>query len=701
MSPSKRTNGLRGPGDSSGQGSGGRPRDDPFADEHVAETLLHELVDQQGLKDGWQNFASRLRALEASARAHDQRFAKLPEDFASRKEILELEAEHSSKLLDQAEQLGRLEAHCTSLKRTIVEDHTVMLNDCKQRLWAAEDRDTKLEKRLDDLAKRMDKEMRRLQYESEAADERHDRSLAVVTEGLRLLEQRVQEDLERAAVEAKELVERVDKALRDGPQLLENNEEEGGIQNNRLLEFVELHLLAPVRQEIAETRSGLVDVRDQHAQQVKDHAKDLLGLENHVTSTCARLDKKFGDWTIEIGNCPSRHEHEAMKQMFIQDTASLSHDVQTLNATAMSKMNDLIDHFAKMHDMLKAHEEALHVHSEELESRSTKYDILICQTQIDKCAVREEVDRDVKELQRTIAWQVNKIESFGLHAAMVSSKSGKLRATSRRAGTSAISSHAASRVGTLANLQDSVSSATELTDSGEGDGDGSRRGSENTVDAHGALFGALDFSGIGEGDDDASSEGDSPNSFGLAELHTQLETITMGLVGLAHMSLREPTLGVSRKARVQLEKDLLEQLRNLRHWITHKRLPSGWSPDQITTLSLRCDHPQPQETWTARISPHAGGDGSRHAPDEPAEQDRSMSRDVGDGLRDTPAERSMVSEQSVRSSGAKTSLGISARRPPGDARSGAASARAFHGSANRPTSVQSPLPPLRGHSALG
>jgi len=75
----------------------------------------------------------------------------------------------------------------------------------------------------------------------------------------------------------------------------------------------------------------------------------------------------------------------------------------------------------------------------------------------------------------------------------------------------------------------------------------------------------------------------------------QLESVAMGLVSLGHLALREVRLGLSRNARLVQEKELLEELLNLRQWISNRMAPTGWDPGKLTTIALRCAYPREDE----------------------------------------------------------------------------------------------------------
>eukprot|EP00931_Biecheleriopsis_adriatica_P066367 TRINITY_DN40742_c0_g1_i1.p1 TRINITY_DN40742_c0_g1~~TRINITY_DN40742_c0_g1_i1.p1 ORF type:complete len:889 (+),score=240.47 TRINITY_DN40742_c0_g1_i1:62-2668(+) len=95
------------------------------------------------------------------------------------------------------------------------------------------------------------------------------------------------------------------------------------------------------------------------------------------------------------------------------------------------------------------------------------------------------------------------------------------------------------------------------------------------------------------GEEDEDSESDSP---GELQLREQVRGCCMGLVCLAQHVLRgPPQVGLSRQNRLLNEKELLEELMNLREWITQRHMPADWSIDRLVSVSLRYSHPNPAE----------------------------------------------------------------------------------------------------------
>jgi hypothetical protein len=102
-------------------------------------------------------------------------------------------------------------------------------------------------------------------------------------------------------------------------------------------------------------------------------------------------------------------------------------------------------------------------------------------------------------------------------------------------------------------------------------------------------------------DEEWEDESDSPTSELLRE---QLEAVAMGLVGLGHLSLVEPKCGTSRRERLVHVRDLLDELANVRHWVSNRMAPPGWDPTKISTLALRISHPPEGHDDKEKSLPH-------------------------------------------------------------------------------------------------
>jgi len=300
-----------------------------------------------------------------------------------------------------------------------------------------------------------------------------------------------------------------------------------------------------------------------------------------------------------------------------------------LKKKVLQRLNECMDHFAKVHDAIDDHEHCLRHHAEEIENRGTKYDVLLCQNQLDQSVRKEEFNRETADIRKVITWNTNKIEGFALAVSGMNPSKGRHKRSSprklRRLGT------AGSKVGTRpssrcsSNMGDSseISSvkskhmsggsdteahheSTELSelppvqDSGAEEAESSPEHEEQASALESAVEAAASDPGTAAEDDmadfdEGESEEEDDGFGGSTVMRQQVEALSMGLVGLGCLTLREPKLGQNRDARLRQEKDLLEELQNLRHWITNRSAPAGWDPTKITTVALSCAHPRADE----------------------------------------------------------------------------------------------------------
>merc|ERR1719482_2624590 len=93
---------------------------------------------------------------------------------------------------------------------------------------------------------------------------------------------------------------------------------------------------------------------------------------------------------------------------------TLSEEMTDLTESTLRKLNEFVDHFKKLHETLDDHEHCLRHHAEEIENRGTKYDMLVCRSSIDRCAAKDDVKKDLIELQKAITMHSNKLESLGM-----------------------------------------------------------------------------------------------------------------------------------------------------------------------------------------------------------------------------------------------------------------------------------------------
>merc|ERR1719161_2894443 len=102
---------------------------------------------------------------------------------------------------------------------------------------------------------------------------------------------------------------------------------------------------------------------------------------------------------------PYTTEMKDIEESIRKELTNLSHICEGLQTRTIQKLNEFVDHIGKLHETIDDHEHCLRHHAEEIENRSTKYDLLLCQSQIDKCVAQEDYTTEVQDLKKVIAWQ--------------------------------------------------------------------------------------------------------------------------------------------------------------------------------------------------------------------------------------------------------------------------------------------------------
>jgi hypothetical protein len=263
-----------------------------------------------------------------------------------------------------------------------------------------------------------------------------------------------------------------------------------------------------------------------------------------------------------------------------------------MNKRQVSKLNEFADHFTKIHETIDDHEHCFKHHAEQIENRSTKHDVYLFQTQFDKFCLKEDVVREVAELRKVSLWQSGKIEEFGLALA---ARSGLGGGGCRKSARHRPANKRDARMNRFLGGSSMVATASQASlasgDGGTSSFEALPRCSTDTLET------ALTLTTVPQSDlSDSDSDSYDGGTSSYRILRQQLEAVAMGMVGLGHMALKETRLGESRSAQLAQEKELLEELLNVRHWVSSRTMPPGWDPTMLVTLALRCAHPAEDAT---------------------------------------------------------------------------------------------------------
>jgi hypothetical protein len=302
----------------------------------------------------------------------------------------------------------------------------------------------------------------------------------------------------------------------------------------------------------------------------------------------ARTKQTMQEIRDDLETKSKRVDVDCIQAALFESIATTNRDIAALQKKLTSKLNEFVDHFGKLHETADDLEHCLKHHAEEIENRSTKYDVLLCQNQIDKLCSKEEFVREVSDLRSVTLWQTSKIEAFGLAAEAGAASNKGSRRTSRKRWQKATTASAFASKGrgggnamtaSMESMESTMTNSVEVLPS-------VMQSSTGTLDT------ALPLTDASASEDDYGSDSDSGGTSHLKLMRQQLEAVSMGLVGLGHLVVREPCLGESRNVALKQEKEVLAELMSLRHWISNQKAPPGWDTTKLVTFALSRAYPK-------------------------------------------------------------------------------------------------------------
>lgn len=549
-----------------------------FEDETHVSGLLKTLISSDGLQTAWQRTAKHISAMETRLKQTTWKIQRFPEFYVSREEYCKLvENEHAAVLVDHNDRLVELENDSASLTFG-AEKSGLKIEGCLSRILSLEENHQTLQTefinrrdnindvhvRLDD---RFSKTLSSISDLDERSSKQHSDLHMKLNEGLSLLSTKV---------------------TSMGSQMKSLLEEEMQKNKVEIVEILNKEHVDPVRADLMRAEESIAEITRDMERQREDLCRQFRSLERKVSDIAALSKQTRHEVMANLEMCPRRTEFNEFSSEIKNDVDGISSRVDSLWLQTNSKIGDVTGNFANLQQVVDGHEHCLHNHAEELQNCSTKSDFQVCQTHISKAALKDDVDHDLKELQKVVSWQTNKIEDFGLVSLGARGKGNQRK----KASTSKTSRSSSNFLGT-ANEDISSEGGQSGFKSVMEDFGNSGKVRERNIDALDEQTGQTSETGLDEQHREDSSlceddDGDAPSSL----LRTQVEGLAMGVVGLAHLMFRETRLGQSRNYRLEQEQDLLTQLQNLRHWITHNTWPAGWDPNGMTTTALKCAHPR-------------------------------------------------------------------------------------------------------------
>ncbi|CAK9102933.1 unnamed protein product [Durusdinium trenchii] len=357
-----------------------------------------------------------------------------------------------------------------------------------------------------------------------------------------------------------------------------------------MLALVDLGLLQPVREQVQSIQQDLLRQRDLIEKKNRAREKDIAEANAKGQKTAQQL----------------REECDTRKQEAVENSIQFQKVYKVIlesNEKFTDDMQYATDRIRTLQMLIDGHTKQIDGHTKGILECATNEDAARLTDAIQQCVGKESFSGQMSDLKAIVAQQSERIGSIDLQVGMLTrntslSPSGSKRSLKRMTKLKTMRRDASksSLAASTAPGQDSLPSFFGETegvddDDDEDGGPGSNGKLSKSNGGSRVSLAAGDFEE--ELYDDESEYSEDPME---EQMREQVQGICMGLVCLAHHILRgPPQVGLSRQNRLLNEKELLDELLNLRHWITHRRAPADWSLDRLTTVALRYSHPNPME----------------------------------------------------------------------------------------------------------
>eukprot|EP00929_Paragymnodinium_shiwhaense_P040557 TRINITY_DN21164_c0_g1_i1.p1 TRINITY_DN21164_c0_g1~~TRINITY_DN21164_c0_g1_i1.p1 ORF type:complete len:731 (-),score=226.98 TRINITY_DN21164_c0_g1_i1:70-2262(-) len=426
--------------------------------EDVMGSLVKSLISSQGLQSAWQAIGRRVKTNEVELNKNSAFIAKMPEAYVPRGEFIALVTEgQGSQLRTHEERLGQLDELLKTLSKVVNKDHQgeldkIMANSVKLT--------TSAEKAV----------VRADQVEREGAQQRDavNRSLSImrdefnqhiqggivsmpqVMEVLKNAEDAIRADMAALEERAKQYTDKaIESAFTD--LCASCVRDDAPPYQAQLFKVVQKTLVTPVRKDLTKASEQLEELRQQVERTKEDVSAESKRSEKVSQNLRNALNIMFKELKEELDGRANQEDMKEMDTRIGTNMGELNKQVEDLTESTVRKLSEFVDHFSKLHETLDDHEHCLRHHAEEMENRGTKYDLLVCRSQIDRCANKDEMFRELNEVKKAITWQSSKLEGLsGLAGGGGPSRRKTRRMQTLSAAHSTAHSAAGSRMGSRA-----------------------------------------------------------------------------------------------------------------------------------------------------------------------------------------------------------------------------------------------------------
>jgi len=541
------------------------------------------LQSTKSLQATWQSIADRLPAMEQRIYRVQQTIDDLPHRYIKREEFHDIVGtQHAKRLNEHDEMLKHNNEVIQKLsgngdKQHAPQSSTCLASEIQKQL---EDRfQTKLnhvERRAQDLRAEIIHQMGassdRFSKHLNGVDLNIEQLRKQIDDGLGAVEQSIREAEHNLQITTEQ---KVDKII----QILCHNE--SSPEAAQFLSFISKSLVEPLSAEVARV-GGEIDILAQNYAKQEELCRLIQSSqETAMSEMVVKLQDTNKEFEEQFNLCAKKVDADQSKQELSQGLAALSTKNVRLRSQVDVQLNELAQNVKEVRTAIHDHEQCLRHHAEEID------------------ASKDELHRELGELSKIMNQQFGKLENCRMSVDLMRPRRRRRhRSTlhSLRSSADGESSSEASCASPVAHQpimpwrkfpsepEESVPPMSGNVEDADkpiavGESELQRASSRPSVGNSGS-------------DDSSSEKCQSSSTLVLRVLQQQLEAVAMGVLGLAHLVLKEVRLGTSRNARLIQEKEILEELANVRHWITNRVVPSGWDPSKLTTLALRCTHPR-------------------------------------------------------------------------------------------------------------
>lgn len=637
------------------------------ADDASASDFLKDLISSAGLRDAWSEMSKKFRSVQTQ-HAHLMSLASreaLNRDYVTRPEFRGIvQEEYKQVLQDHAKRLAMVETQVQEEKQARVKLHKDVIE------LAAH-----IEEELNITQPQVAAAHKWLQSLDERCQGQHDKVLQALKaqeEDLNLREDKLHQE---AKVISKsldgEILERkvLGVEVRKQKEFLNGDAFQRHIEDtcNKALEsYVRKEvMLLEVQRSSEEMCAPLRKLIEQLKKELKQLAEDCKAKDGYIHQCLenaeTRLQNKDENLSDRINAVMDELPEKATVVAVDDVRGRLLYHVDLLEGFHMRlqketthKVEEVVTRLSEFQVILQDHEHALQHAAEEILHRGTKYDIAVLTDRVDKCALKDKMEGDLKEVREQLSWQSTKIESMQFQNGL-----SLQRSSTRRLGHSGMKSRNLSRSSSIASdamgmgktlsMKLTMTQASDMSvkfddaDSKAEDGSSSpskkaqldRQGSGHAMSLLLETDDAKDEAEEVQADPLDLLTGGGPElqdhlieqqeqlqmlQEQLAEIQQasfmsgstltevvqqQLEFLAQGVYCLGRVALRP------RRANWQEQcTNLLSHLHAVMHWIIHRQRPAEWDPSALTTIALA----------------NASGEESAHSPPTVTRQDSQLEK---------------------------------------------------------------------------